>query len=264
MGNKVSDPEKHNVLQPYISGLGAWALAVGTSIGWGSLVVTNSDYLANAGPAGSVIGMLVGALIMLIIGTVLIFTVGITICFAFAMFSSKSGTALFDPAFMPDAGAVRQVVVIAFITPWAFVGFESITHSSEEFTFEMKKLRRILVSAIFVTTLLYGFVSAATLRQARNRQNGLQTVFSAAGLVLMVVFAISNLICGVFKHSPVFRTGGDEFVVLMNGSDYPEREALVAEFNRKVEENFSSRAWGRQRATDPCRMIFRKNKERNT
>ena len=66
MGNKVSDPEKHNVLQPYISGLGAWALAVGTSIGWGSLVVTNSDYLANAGPAGSVIGMLVGTLIMLI------------------------------------------------------------------------------------------------------------------------------------------------------------------------------------------------------
>ncbi len=36
-------------------------------------------------------------------------------------------------------------------------------------------------------------------------------------------------ICMVFKHSPVFRFGGDEFVVVLQGQDYDNREALVAE-----------------------------------
>ena len=35
-----------------------------------------------------------------------------------------------------------------------------------------------------------------------------------------------RLICDVFQHSMVFRVGGDEFVVLMRGGDYADREAL--------------------------------------
>jgi diguanylate cyclase (GGDEF)-like protein len=34
-------------------------------------------------------------------------------------------------------------------------------------------------------------------------------------------------VCHTFKHSPVFRTGGDEFVVILNGEDYPIRESLL-------------------------------------
>ena len=30
----------------------------------------------------------------------------------------------------------------------------------------------------------------------------------------------SRIICGIFKHSPVFRIGGDEFVVISQGEDY--------------------------------------------
>ena len=56
-----------NNLQPYIPPIGAWALALGTSIGWGSLVVTSNTYLSQAGPLGSVFGILIGAAIMLII-----------------------------------------------------------------------------------------------------------------------------------------------------------------------------------------------------
>ena len=50
-----------NKLEPYISPLGAWALALGTSIGWGSLVVTSNAYLSQAGPLGSIAGILIGA-----------------------------------------------------------------------------------------------------------------------------------------------------------------------------------------------------------
>ena len=36
-----------------------------------------------------------------------------------------------------------------------------------------------------------------------------------------------RLICNIFKHSPVFRIGGDEFAVILRGEDYRERTALV-------------------------------------
>ena len=54
-------------LTPYLGPAGAWALALGSSIGWGSLVITNSTYLAQAGPVGSLPGTLAGGIVMLII-----------------------------------------------------------------------------------------------------------------------------------------------------------------------------------------------------
>ena len=35
------------------------------------------------------------------------------------------------------------------------------------------------------------------------------------------------LICETFKHSPVFRIGGDEFTAIMSGQDYENRDALM-------------------------------------
>jgi diguanylate cyclase (GGDEF)-like protein len=37
----------------------------------------------------------------------------------------------------------------------------------------------------------------------------------------------SRMICSVFTHSPVFRIGGDEFVVILIGQDYERREELL-------------------------------------
>ena len=43
----------------------------------------------------------------------------------------------------------------------------------------------------------------------------------------------SHLLCNVFQHSPVFRIGGDEFAVVLQGDDYRNREALTREFEEK-------------------------------
>ena len=45
------------------------------------------------------------------------------------------------------------------------------------------------------------------------------------------------LICQQFKHSPVFRIGGDEFVVILKGEDYENREELEASFRNTIDEN---------------------------
>ena len=46
-----------------------------------------------------------------------------------------------------------------------------------------------------------------------------------------------KMICRVYTHSPVFRIGGDEFVVVLFGEDYDNREALLEDFRNQIEEN---------------------------
>lgn len=251
-------------LSPYLSPAGAWALALGTSIGWGSLVVTSNTYLLQAGPAGSAAGMAAGALLMLVIGRnyhylmncfpdaggaytytresygydhafliawflsltylamlwanatalplfaryflgeifefgklytvfgygvyigealltiaailivamvccrykkaisavmtgmALFLSAAVTVCFLAAM--SKHGCA-FHPRFVPDKAALSQILKIAVISPWAFVGFENISHSAEEFSFRLRGTYRVLAAALVSVTLLYVFIT---------------------------------------------------------------------------------------------------------
>lgn len=258
------EEKNESKLTPYVSPLGAWALAIGTSIGWGSLVITSSTYLAQAGPLGSSLGMVIGSLIMLVIsvnyhymmncypeaggaytyakevfgydhgfllswflcltylamlwanatalplfcrffigdvlefgklysifgydvylGEVLLtmaaillvawvcsgwkkgtqrimiglagcFAAGITVCFLGALFGHEHS---FDPVLIPDTSALGQVLKIAVISPWAFIGFENISHASEEFSFRHQKSFRILASSVIATALLYIFAT---------------------------------------------------------------------------------------------------------
>ncbi len=242
----------------------AWAFALGTAVGWGSLVVTANSYLGQAGPMGSVLGIVLGTLIMLVIGRsytymmqifpdaggaytysrevfgydhgfltgwfltltylavlwanatsiplftryflggvlqigkmytifgydvffgetvvtiavilgtallcmhnhrlttglmtglVCVFCVGIAAVFAAAMLGLKIPL---EPRFIPDESALGQIVKIAVITPWAFIGFESISHRAEEFSFPDRKIFRVMLAALIITGLLYAFVT---------------------------------------------------------------------------------------------------------
>ncbi len=271
MSDKVSTEVESNDLGTYVSPLGAWALAIGTSIGWGSFVVTSNTYLMQAGPAGSGIGMLIGLAVMLVIARnyhfmmnrhpdcggvysyakhvfgfdhgvlaawflgitylamfwanatslplftryfigdvfqfgymyqlfgydvyfgeallsvgaigligllcsnskritskltiamALAFTAAILSCFAVCMANHDGGLFSFDPTFAPDSDAVSQIVRIACISPWAFIGFESISHSTQEFAFDRSKTFRIMVWALLVTTALYVCVTALSI-----------------------------------------------------------------------------------------------------
>lgn len=47
----------------------------------------------------------------------------------------------------------------------------------------------------------------------------------------------ARLICETFKHSPVFRIGGDEFAAILTGNDYEIRERLKMDMKEKVADN---------------------------
>lgn len=46
-----------------------------------------------------------------------------------------------------------------------------------------------------------------------------------------------RIICEHYKHSPVYRIGGDEFVAILKGSDFENRELLKQKFDELIDEN---------------------------
>ncbi len=69
--------------------------------------------------------------------------------------------------------------------------------------------------------------------------NGLKQINDTQGHTAGDEFIRSacNLICNNFKHSPVFRIGGDEFVALLKGQDFGQRDQLMEQFAEIMDEN---------------------------
>ena len=62
------------------------------------------------------------------------------------------------------------------------------------------------------------------------------------------------LICHVFDHSPVYRTGGDEFCVLLQDSDYDHRDELIVTFDYMAQET-NRQAWNPWEQIDIARGL---------
>lgn len=88
----------------------------------------------------------------------LVFIVGITVCFAAASFGFVSSQGSMSPDFLSDSSAISQVLLIACISPWAFIGFENVSQLSEEYTFPRRKVFRIIATALLTAMILYAFV----------------------------------------------------------------------------------------------------------
>ena len=251
-------------VRPYLTALGAWALAFGCSVGWGAFVMPGTTFLPIAGPIGSAIGIGVGGLVMLILGlnyhylmnrfpdgggtysytrntfgydhgflsawfliltyvaiiwanatalpliartllgglfqfgfdymvagfhiymgeillaaaalliaagvcmwrklsavsqivTALMLFFGVLVCFIAA--AGRPGAAVLEPAFAPGHSALGGIFTIFALAPWAFVGFESICHSSAEFSFSPKKSFVVLAGAVAAAAVAYALLA---------------------------------------------------------------------------------------------------------
>ena len=73
----------------------------------------------------------------------------------------KSGADMqdFSPLFSPDRSPFNGTLAIIMLAPWAYVGFESISHSSEEFTFSGKRSFGILAAAVVAAAIAYATLS---------------------------------------------------------------------------------------------------------
>ena len=267
MAEHIETEKNATEMKPYLNPLSVWALSFGCAVGWGSFVMPGTVFLPAAGPLGTAVGMLVGAVIMFVIGMnyhflmnrypsaggtltyateafgydhgflsswflilvyvaimwanatalVLVFRnilpgalqfgfhyqlsgydiyfgetlisliaivlVGLIcmnskrtavwlqtalalilfggITFAFIVITGRTGgPAALKPAFAPTGQLpVVQILRIVVLAPWAFVGFESVSHSTEGFKFPVKKTIWIFLAAIITSALAYTFLS---------------------------------------------------------------------------------------------------------
>ena len=255
--------QERHTLSPYFSMPGACAFSVGTSIGWGSFIVTCTTYLSQAGILGTVFGLLIGMAVIFVInrnlcymiernpdaggiysygkkvaghdagfliawmllltymavlwanitslplfarrffgsffqfgycytllgydvyiGEVLlsvaalcltallctfsrripqyimiamavIFIGSVLVCAATALVKHGGSGYSFDPQYIPDKRQINQIVRIAVISPWAFIGFENVAHFSEEMNFPVRKIRTVMLASVLLTTGFY-------------------------------------------------------------------------------------------------------------
>ncbi len=82
------------------------------------------------------------------------FVAGFAVCSAVAVLGHERSFS-YSPMFAADSGEFAQIVRIAAISTWAFIGFENIAHFSEEYDFPLKKVRGILIGSVVLTTALY-------------------------------------------------------------------------------------------------------------
>ena len=97
---------------------------------------------------------------------------GIAVCVLAVLAKHQGGLAGFGPAFATGKGEVLQVVAIAALAPWAFVGFESVSHSAEEFAFPRQRTVWVLVFSLVAATAAY---FALTLVAASARPAGFES-----------------------------------------------------------------------------------------
>ena len=248
---------------PYLNLLGVWALSFGCSVGWGAFVMPGSTFLPYAGPVGSCLGLVLGALVMVVfainfhylmnrypdkggvysyakiclgydhgflsawfliltyvaiiwanatalpliarslfgglfqfgydyviagfhvyLGEVLLAILaltfgavvclhrelsqkvqtvaalalffGVVLCFGAAMLGHKGSFESMAPAFSPDHSPLGGSFTVFALAPWAYVGFESISHSSEETKFSLKHSFMIMLVALLTSGIAYG------------------------------------------------------------------------------------------------------------
>jgi diguanylate cyclase (GGDEF)-like protein len=85
---------------------------------------------------------------------------GIVTCFVVA--SVRNSTSVtYTPAFstLSESGSGMQLVGIVALAPWAYVGFESASHSAEEFRFRRSKTFLILFISVLTAGIAYVLLS---------------------------------------------------------------------------------------------------------
>ena len=90
------------------------------------------------------------------------FGLGILVCYLSACLKHEGGLAATAPAFSnldDGVGPVGQILRIVALSPWLFVGFESISHASGEFKFPLKRSFGVMAAALAASVLAYAFLA---------------------------------------------------------------------------------------------------------
>ncbi len=129
------------------------------------------DWEINAGEVGLVSFVLllfgymnykgVGAASAIQVFLAIALTIGIIVLFTGTALSESSSVSNLQPFFNEDRGWLASILVILALTPWLYVGFDTIPQTAEEFTFSPSKARNLMIISILASAVLYALVTLA-------------------------------------------------------------------------------------------------------
>lgn len=93
---------------------------------------------------------------------VLVMITGVVLMAAGMLFHPDTSFSNLQPAFNPEIPAWSAVIAIVAIAPWAFVGFDNIPQTAEEFNFPPKKAFMLIIFSLIGAGLIYVLMIAAT------------------------------------------------------------------------------------------------------
>src|SRR5699024_4497762 len=67
-----------------------------------------------------------------------------------------------QPAFHPNIGVWSSIVAMIAISPWAYIGFDSVPQTAEEFNFAPRKATILILGALGIAAIQYAIMIAAT------------------------------------------------------------------------------------------------------
>lgn len=79
-----------------------------------------------------------------------------------AIFSSKTSFANLSPMFSTSNSSMGGVLAIVAMAPWAFIGFDSIPQTAEEYNFPPKKALKLMIFAILLGGFVYIVMNTVT------------------------------------------------------------------------------------------------------
>ena len=106
--------------------------------GFGVIIARGMKQTANVQTAGAIV--LLGGIVIMLIAAVL---------------SANESAWKMEPAYAPGVGHTKGFFSIFILTPWAYVGFDSLSSVSEEVKFPIKKLGKIMVISVLCGTFAY-------------------------------------------------------------------------------------------------------------
>lgn len=86
-------------------------------------------------------------------------TAGVVVLASGAFLSSSSSLDNLRPFFSEERSPLASVLVILALTPWLYVGFDTIPQTAEEFKFSTDKARGLMLLSIACGALLYALVT---------------------------------------------------------------------------------------------------------
>ena len=81
---------------------------------------------------------------------------GAIACFTLVVAKHGGSLSFISPGFKADKSSILQIVSIVVLAPWAYIGFESVSHSTNDFKFPVKK--SILIMGIAIATAAIAYV----------------------------------------------------------------------------------------------------------